>query len=86
VQANPAGSSAQALGFLGLTGLQFLTKKLSPETRLNRGSLAGLGLLQPLHTLLDQHLGHVAHRAGLGIREFSQLLAELLGQHHLNAR
>jgi hypothetical protein len=45
-----------------------------------------LGLLQPLHTLLDQHLGHVAHRAGLGIRKFSQLLAELLGQHHLNAR
>jgi hypothetical protein len=73
------------LGFLALTRLQSLTKKLSLKARLGQGCLAALGLLQPFHTLLDQHLGHVAHRAGLDISEFSQPLAELLGQHHLNA-
>ncbi len=85
MQANSAGSSPQALGFLALTCLQSLTKKLSLKARLGQGCLAALGLLQPFHTLLDQYLGHVAHRAGLDISEISQPLAELFWQHHLNA-
>jgi hypothetical protein len=76
MQANPARSSPQALGLLALTGLQSLTEKLSMKAR----------PLQPFHTLLNQHLGHVAHRAGLDISEVSQPLAELFGQYHLNTR
>jgi hypothetical protein len=78
MQANPAGSSTQALGLLALTGLQSLAEKLSLK--------APLGLLKPFHALLDQHLGHVAHRAGLDISELCQPLAELFGQYHLNTR
>jgi len=42
-------------------------------------------LLQPLHALLDEHLGHVAHRAGFVLGQQGEALAQLLGHHHLNS-
>lgn len=85
MQPHPAGCTAQATRALG-----FLAFQLAPETigasergRLLIGLLALLAL-QALHTLLDQHAGHVAHRTGLGIGQQGQPFTQLLWQHHLN--
>jgi hypothetical protein len=43
-------------------------------------------LLKPLDPLLDQHLGHVANGARLGLGQICQALAEVFRQHHLNTR
>ena len=70
MQANPAGSSPQALGFLALTCLQSLTKKLSLKARLGQGCLAALGLLQPFHDGRQQDAGpiHERHSLEVGIQ------------------
>lgn len=64
MQANPPRSTPQALGGLTLTGFQPLAEQGRLQVSLGAGVGQDLGLLQPLDPLLNQHLGHVAHRAG----------------------
>ena len=86
MQSNPPRSTPQALGCLTLTGFQ----PLAEQGRLQLGLGAWIGRdwgpLQPLDPLLNQHLGHVAHRAGFELSQLSEALAEVFWQHHLNAR
>jgi len=86
MESNPAGGPPQPLR-LGLTlTLQFGAEPLGagrgwcPSGRRLGATLA----LQPLHPLLDQHLGHVAHRARILLGQGGKPVAEILRKHHLD--
>jgi len=83
-QPQPLRGPPQAPG--GITLLLF--ENLAEAIGTASGALLTFGLLalQPLHPLLDQHLGHVADGAGFDVGQGGQAIAEILGQHHLNAR
>lgn len=44
----------------------------------------GQRLIETVQALLDEHLGHVADRAGLRLRHCSEPFAEFFRQHHLD--
>ncbi len=81
MQPQAPGRTPQALGAIAL----LLLKNLAEAIGTNGGLVLGLQPLQPLHPLLDQHLGHVAERAGFGFGQGRQAITELFRQHHLNA-
>jgi hypothetical protein len=85
LQPHPPGRPTQTAWPLGFLLFQLVAKAIgtAERRRIVLGLLAKLAL-QALHTLLDQHPGHVAHGAGFAIGQKSQPLTQLLGQHHLN--
>lgn len=92
MQAQPPRSAPQPPGFLALLLLEGLPETLGSDRRsladgaAGRLDLPAAGLIQPIKTLLNQHLGHVADRARLGLGDGGETLAELFGQDHLDTR
>lgn len=85
MQAQAAGGAAQALGLLALAIFQIPPEPIGLQLGLTGRRRTGPGTLQPLHALLNQHLGHVADRARLGVSQIGQTLAEVFRQNHLDA-
>jgi hypothetical protein len=87
-QAEAAGSPLEARGFAPLLAFEHFAEALGLSLcrPLRLASLAIPLPFEGVHPLLDQNLGHVADRAGFLFRQGGQTLAEILGQHDLNAR
>ncbi len=85
MESYPAGGPPQPLGLGPTLTLQFGAETLGADGGRRAGRRLGETLaLQPLHPLLDQHLGHVAHRARILLGQGGQPLAEILRKHHLD--